>query len=106
MAFHSTVQLLTRYLAVVLFAPLFFIPSVIVGMLGGWCGQIYMASQLSVKRETSNARSPVLGHIGAAMSCLVSVRAFGAQSALIQISTDRRSSQWTFSTDLPMWGST
>ncbi|KAJ6504343.1 hypothetical protein C8R47DRAFT_1316459 [Mycena vitilis] len=86
---ENSVQLLTRFLAVVIFAPLFFIPGVIVGLLGGWCGQIYMASQLSVKRETSNARSPVLGHIGAAISGLVSVRAYGAQNALIRISMDR-----------------
>ncbi|KAJ7670138.1 P-loop containing nucleoside triphosphate hydrolase protein, partial [Mycena polygramma] len=86
---ETSVQLLTRFLAVVIFAPLFFIPGAFVGLIGGWCGQIYMASQLSVKRETSNARSPVLGHIGAAISGLVSVRAYGAQNALIRISMER-----------------
>ncbi|KAJ7149302.1 P-loop containing nucleoside triphosphate hydrolase protein [Mycena crocata] len=86
---ETTVQMSTRFLSVVLFAPLFFIPGAFVGVMGGWCGQIYMASQLSVKREMSNARSPVLGHIGATISGLVSVRAYGAQDSSIQISMER-----------------
>jgi len=49
---------------------IFIIPGVIVAILGGWCGQIYIKAQLSVKREMSNARSPVLGHFGAAISGL------------------------------------
>ncbi|KAJ7916159.1 multidrug resistance-associated ABC transporter [Mycena leptocephala] len=42
----------------------------LVGLIGAWCGHIYMASQLSVKRELSNAKSPVLGHIGATIAGL------------------------------------
>jgi hypothetical protein len=49
---------------------IFIIPGIIVATLGGWCGQIYIKAQLSVKREMSNARSPVLGHFGAAISGL------------------------------------
>ncbi|EED85726.1 predicted protein [Postia placenta Mad-698-R] len=48
---------------------------------GGYIGHIFMKAQLSVKREMSNARAPVLGHIGSAFSGLVSIRAFGAQQA-------------------------
>lgn len=47
--------------AVVFMTPLFIIPGVIVGIFGGWVGQIYMAAQLSVKREMSNAKAPVVG---------------------------------------------
>lgn len=47
--------------AVVFMTPIFLIPGVIVGILGGWVGQIYMAAQLSVKREMSNAKAPVVG---------------------------------------------
>jgi hypothetical protein len=57
----ETLSLLTRLLAVVVFLPLFFFPGALVGLIGAWCGHIYMASQLSVKRELSNAKSPVLG---------------------------------------------
>jgi hypothetical protein len=41
--------------------PVFLGPGIIVAALGGWVGRIYMAAQLSVKREMSNARSPVVG---------------------------------------------
>ena len=59
-----------KFLAVVTFSPLFTIPGLIVSFVGGWCGQIYMKAQLSVKREMSNARAPVLGHFGAAIAGL------------------------------------
>jgi hypothetical protein len=39
-------------------------------LLGGWIGRIYMKAQLSVKREMSNAKVPVLGHFGAAIAGL------------------------------------
>ena len=80
---------------------MFVFPGLIVALLGGWCGQIYIKAQLSVKREMSNAKSPVLGHFGAAIAGLgsyitilvdiynilkasaVSIRAYGAQSAFM-----------------------
>ncbi|KAF8218227.1 hypothetical protein K438DRAFT_1925383 [Mycena galopus ATCC 62051] len=85
----SALSLLTRLFAIVLFSPLFFVPGAFVAVLGVWCGRIYMSSQLSVKREMSNASAPVLGHIATAISGLASVRAYGAQDGLIQISIDR-----------------
>ncbi|KAJ7035141.1 P-loop containing nucleoside triphosphate hydrolase protein [Mycena alexandri] len=84
-----TLYILTQFLAVVIFTPVFFIPGILVGVMGVVCGRIYMASQISVKREQSNAKAPVLAHIGAAMAGLVSVRAYGAQDTLIQISINR-----------------
>jgi hypothetical protein len=56
--------------AVVIFTPIFVIPGFFVGLFGGWCGQIYMKAQLSVKREMSNAKAPVMGHFGAAIAGL------------------------------------
>ncbi|KAI8986290.1 P-loop containing nucleoside triphosphate hydrolase protein [Trametes punicea] len=58
---------------------LFTIPGAIVVVAGAWCGQVYMKAQLSVKREMSNARAPVLGHFGAAIAGVTSIRAYGAQ---------------------------
>ncbi|THH11785.1 hypothetical protein EW145_g436 [Phellinidium pouzarii] len=75
-----TITLIMRMVAVVYFTPIFVFPGIIVGALGSWFGQIYIKAQLSVKREMSNARSPVLNHFGAAMSGLISIRAFGAQN--------------------------
>lgn len=40
----------------------------IVFVLGGWLGLVYLKAQLSVKREMSNAKSPVVSQIGTAVS--------------------------------------
>ncbi|KAL0957018.1 hypothetical protein HGRIS_003119 [Hohenbuehelia grisea] len=79
-----TVAMLIRLSAVILYTPIFVFPGALIAFLGGWCGQIYMAAQLSVKREMSNAKSPVLGHFGAAIQGLTSIRAYGAQDAAKQ----------------------
>ena len=65
-----TLTLAMRFAAVVVITPIFIIPGMVVGALGNWCGQIYIKAQLSVKREMSNARSPVLNHFGAAIAGL------------------------------------
>ncbi|KAJ6566068.1 P-loop containing nucleoside triphosphate hydrolase protein [Mycena capillaripes] len=66
--------------AVIIYTPIFFFPGVLVGSLGAWVGQVYIAGQLPVKRLMSNNRAPVLAHFGAAIAGLVSIRAFGAQA--------------------------
>lgn len=76
-----TITLIMKFAAVVLMSPIFVVPGVIVGALGSWCGQIYIKAQLSVKREMSNAKAPVMSHFGAAMAGIVSIRAFSAQDA-------------------------
>jgi hypothetical protein len=70
--------MITKLAAVVIFTPVFFLAGALVGILGAVCGRIYigwcsptpvitvflrsipLASQLSVKREQSNAKAPVL----------------------------------------------
>ena len=68
MLMEITVFLLTKIFSVVIFSPIFVIPSVLVALIGGTLGNIYMKAQLSVKRELSVAKAPVLGHFGAAVS--------------------------------------
>ncbi|KAF8885695.1 multidrug resistance-associated ABC transporter [Gymnopilus junonius] len=63
----------------VIFTPIFLLPGVIIAVLGIYLGNIYLKAQMSVKREMSNARSPVLSHFGAAIGGMVSIRAYGAQ---------------------------
>lgn len=65
-----SVSMLCKLAAVVIMSPVFLIPGALVALIGGWLGQIYMKAQLSVKREMSNARAPVLGHFGAAIAGL------------------------------------
>lgn len=56
-----TIGMLVRFGGVVIFSPVFIIPGAVVALLGGFLGQLYMRAQLYVKREMSNAKSPVLG---------------------------------------------
>lgn len=76
---EMTVQLMLRFSAVVLFSPMFTIPGAVVLVSGIWLGQIYMKAQLSVKREMSNARSPIFSHFGGALAGITSIRAYGAE---------------------------
>ncbi|KAJ8703097.1 hypothetical protein PTI98_001750 [Pleurotus ostreatus] len=76
-----TVGMLIKFGAVLLFTPIFIGPGILVAVLGGWLGQVYIASQLSVKRGMSNAKAPVIGHFGAAMAGITSIRAYGVQEA-------------------------
>ncbi|OCH93740.1 hypothetical protein OBBRIDRAFT_810929 [Obba rivulosa] len=64
----QTLDMSIRFFAVVAFSPIFFIPGAIIAGAGGICGQIYMKAQ-----------PPVLGHFGAAIAGLTSIRAYGAQ---------------------------
>ncbi|QRW00058.1 ABC transporter transmembrane region [Ceratobasidium sp. AG-Ba] len=74
-----TIQLMSRFIAVIVFSPIFTIPGAFVFIIGIWIGQIYIAAQLSVKREMSNARSPLFSHFGAALNGITSIRAYGAE---------------------------
>ncbi|KAK0208414.1 hypothetical protein DFS33DRAFT_1411920 [Desarmillaria ectypa] len=84
-----SVTMLVKFVAVVIVTPLFLFPSVIVALAGAWCGQMYIKAQLSVKREMSNAKSPVLSHFGAAIAGLTSIRAYGVQEAFARESLSR-----------------
>ena len=65
-----TVTMLTKLGGVVAVSPVFLLPGILIALAGGWCGKLYMKAQLSVKREMSNARAPVLANFGAAISGL------------------------------------
>ncbi|PIL29335.1 ATP-binding cassette transporter [Ganoderma sinense ZZ0214-1] len=74
-----TVFLLAKIVSVIIFSPTFVIPAALVALIGGTLGNIYMKAQLSVTRELNVAKAPVLGHFGAAVSGITSIRAYGAQ---------------------------
>ncbi|KAK0480781.1 hypothetical protein IW261DRAFT_1685339 [Armillaria novae-zelandiae] len=84
-----SMSMLFKLSAVVVFTPVFLVPGLIMGIAGAYLGQIYMKAQLPVKREMSNAKAPVLGHFGATIAGLTSIRAYGAESAFIQESLNR-----------------
>lgn len=83
------VSMLIKAMAVVYLTPVFIFPCVIIATAGGRLGQVYMKAQIAIKREMSNAKAPVLGHFGAAVAGLTSIRAYGAQLAFREESYKR-----------------
>ncbi|KAJ7919496.1 hypothetical protein B0H13DRAFT_2430321 [Mycena leptocephala] len=86
---HVTIALIASFAAIVLLTPLFSVPGVLAAIIGGAVGQLFIKAQLSIKRESSNAKAPVLGHFGAAIAGLTSIRAYGAQAPFIEESLRR-----------------
>ncbi|KAG8830089.1 hypothetical protein FRC17_005452 [Serendipita sp. 399] len=84
-----TITMLVKLAAVIYMTPAFAIPGFIVGGLGSWLGNIYIKAQLSVKREMTNARSPVFSHFNAAIAGLPSIRAYDAQEMFRQLSLEK-----------------
>ncbi|KAJ6612668.1 multidrug resistance-associated ABC transporter [Mycena sp. CBHHK59/15] len=81
---HVTISMMTSFGAVVLLTPLFFVPGFFAAIIGGFLGQAFLKAQLSVKRESSNAKAPY-----SAISGLTSIRAYGAQTPFIEESLRR-----------------
>jgi hypothetical protein len=61
-------MMLIKFIAVIYLTPVFIIPGTAIAVLGAWLGRVYMKAQIAIKREMSNAKAPVLGHFGAAVS--------------------------------------
>ena len=66
----QTFSILSQFGAIIVMSPVFILPGVVITVFGVTLGNIYMRAQLPVKRESSNAKAPVLGHFGAAVSGL------------------------------------
>jgi hypothetical protein len=62
--------MLVQLMSVVYYAPSFLLPAAGIALMGGWLGKVYIKAQLSVKRELSNAKAPVLGIVGGAIAGL------------------------------------
>ncbi|VDC00474.1 unnamed protein product [Peniophora sp. CBMAI 1063] len=76
-----TAQLISQLVAIALIAPAVVFPGIAVFCVGAWFGNIDTKVQLPVKREMSNKKAPVLGHFGAAMASLTSIRAYSVEAA-------------------------
>ncbi|GMK55604.1 hypothetical protein CspeluHIS016_0206600 [Cutaneotrichosporon spelunceum] len=80
--FDITMGLVIKLVTIVAVVPFFSIPAIIIGVLGGIIGEMYIHAQLSVKREMSNAKSPLFSHLASSVSGIVSIRAYGAQEQI------------------------
>lgn len=67
---ESTIYMFIRLGAIVVLTPQFLLPGLLLFVAGSWLGNVYIKSQLAVKREMSNAKAPVMGHFGAAIAGL------------------------------------
>lgn len=63
-------SMLVKVVSVVTYTPAFLAPALTIALIGGWLGNMYIKAQLSVKREMSNAKSPVLAILGGAIAGL------------------------------------
>ncbi|KAG8900334.1 hypothetical protein FRC00_013442 [Tulasnella sp. 408] len=72
-------SILFQFGAIIIYSPAFLVPGLLVAAVGAWLGQVYIRAQLAVKREMSNAKSPLYSHFGAAIAGLISIRAYGAE---------------------------
>jgi ABC-type multidrug transport system fused ATPase/permease subunit len=69
----------SRLITIAISTPIFVVPGFVIGAIGVMFGQIYIKAQLSIKRERSNAKAPVVAAFNGAFSGLVSIRAYGAE---------------------------
>ncbi|CAE6404190.1 unnamed protein product [Rhizoctonia solani] len=77
-----TIQLFSRFIAIIIVSPAFTFAGALLLALGIWIGQVYITAQLSVKRHMSNARSPMFSYFHAALAGIPTVRAYGAQEMM------------------------
>lgn len=74
-----SISIIVSLVIILIFAPMFIPPSIIVALIGVCVGQFYIRTSMSVKREMSNARSPVLAHFGASIAGLGVLVDFGRE---------------------------
>ncbi|KAL1411644.1 hypothetical protein Q8F55_002608 [Vanrija albida] len=101
-----TFSLIIKFIAVVIFVKFFTIPALLIGVVGGIIGEYYIHAQLSVKREMSNAKTPLFSTLAAAVSGIVSIRAYAAQEQIrrdVRIKADKYSRAATAFYNLNRW---
>ncbi|KIP03522.1 hypothetical protein PHLGIDRAFT_534840 [Phlebiopsis gigantea 11061_1 CR5-6] len=105
----NVIDIALKFCAVILLSPAFSLPAIFLIVASACVSKLYMNAQLAVKREMSNAKAPVMGHIGAAVAGLVSIRAYNAQNEFRQQAfarVDRYTSAARMYRNLNRWIST
>ncbi|GLB42122.1 putative P-loop containing nucleoside triphosphate hydrolase protein [Lyophyllum shimeji] len=87
--FEIGVIISVRFVAVMLYTPTVGLYVLVIFFIGGVVGDIYMKSQLAVKREMSKAKAPVMAHFGASIEGITSIRAYGAQKSILLKSLEK-----------------
>ncbi|KAJ9125510.1 hypothetical protein QFC22_000471 [Naganishia vaughanmartiniae] len=76
-----SISLLLRFCYLLYFVPKFSIVAIVLGFIGAMLGNAYIHCQICVKREMSNAKSPVFSQLNSAIAGVISIRAYGVQTA-------------------------
>ena len=74
-----TITLALKALILVWLVPIFGPVGLVIALLGFGLAELYIHGQLSVKREMSNAKTPLYTSFNAAVNGVISIRAYGAQ---------------------------
>lgn len=67
---EKTLTMAVKLISVFLYSPIFIVPSISMGGVAVLVGKLFGKAQLSVQRELSNSRAPVLGHFEASVAGL------------------------------------
>ncbi|KAF8956143.1 P-loop containing nucleoside triphosphate hydrolase protein [Flammula alnicola] len=87
--FEIGVIIFVRFIAIFFYTPTVGLFAFVIFFIGGFVGNIYMKSQLAVKREMSKAKAPVMAHFGASIEGITSIRAYGAQKSILLKSLEK-----------------
>lgn len=95
-----------KFVLLVWIVPIFTPIALIIAVCGGLIGEMYIKAQLNVKREMSNAKSPLYSQFAAAVNGVVSIRAYGAEKTFVsslRASTDKYTRCATTFYNLTRW---
>lgn len=81
---HQSLECCFRLVVMSVLIPAFFIPIVVVSLMGFTCGQMYVRAQMGVKRIVSVKESPLFSHFGDTIAGIVTIRGFGAQDRFLE----------------------
>ncbi|KAG5341450.1 hypothetical protein C0989_010391 [Termitomyces sp. Mn162] len=66
-----------RFIAILVYTPTVGLFAIVIFVIGGLLGNVYMQSQLSVKRSMSKVKAPVMAHFGASIEGMALAVGFG-----------------------------
>jgi ABC-type multidrug transport system fused ATPase/permease subunit len=101
-----TVTLALKFILLIYMVPAFAPLALAVGVVGGIFGEFYVRCQIDVKRESSNAKSPLYSQFAAAISGVISIRAFSAETKVqrqLQVRADHYTQCATSMYNLNRW---
>lgn len=106
MVSELSITLALKLILLVWMVPVFAPLALVVGLVGGIMGEFYVRAQMNVKRECSNAKSPLYSQFAAAIAGVISIRAYGAETKvqrLLQIKADHYTRCATAMYNLNRW---